>query len=103
MYQVLLLSMSGREVRCGHPDVLFGVADRRQNRYVVTGLQSLGSTADDSDYLAAIRGGGHLTPSLLVPLLLKQLFQLDDHRSGNLEVRVVPDILRRGEQRAAGA
>src|SRR5207245_2029175 len=28
--------------------------------------------------------------------------QLDDHRSGNLQVRVVPDILRRGESRAAG-
>src|SRR6267142_675276 len=76
MYQVLLLAVSRRKVRRGYPDIVLSVADRRQDRHVVTRLQVPGRTADDSDYFAAIcRGcsgvslGYELGAALLAPVL----------------------------------
>ncbi len=123
VYQALLFLVRRDEVGGRDPDAALGIADRGEDRYVVARGQALGCAADDPDDFATravgwlIGRGIHCMVAgrrmvarpnrrgivgplqrrtvLLAPVFHEELFQLGDHWTGNLQIRVVPDVLDR--------
>jgi len=102
LYEILHLLRSRDEIGGGDPDVLLGIADRREQRRIIARQLVVGSAADGADHLIAFRAHGRekidvleRRSFLLCPGIQEQLLQLGHHRTFDLQVGIAPVLRRR--------
>src|ERR1700761_1734857 len=101
VYQIFLLPVCWREVRGSDPNGALRIPDRGKDSYVIACFQPLRCASYDTNNLASFGGRGGLgirlcvegRAPLLPPMFSEQLLELDDDRSRNLQIGVMPDIL----------